>query len=137
MDPLPVSECEINVNEPAVSHAERTIAGIADARERGVQWGINGKLLAEKNRKEAQAFAESLRPLLIELGVNNNWGPTAVAEETNRREVPTPLGGRWHPTSVRRLLARLGPSLQDEIRAIAIPKTAEDFAKFLAKFLPE
>lgn len=133
MDPLPVSECEIPCTVPALSHAERTIVGISEARERGVQFGNNGKLLAERNCKAAQTFAESLRPLLIELGANHNWGPTAIAEELNRREVRTPLGRRWHPTSVRRLLARLGPSLQDEIRAISLPKIAQ----LLAEFLPE
>ena len=136
MNPLPVSECAIPCNEPAVSHAERTIAGISEARERGVQWGTFGKLLAERNRNEAQAFAEILRPLLIELGVNNIPRPTAIARELNRRKVPTPLGRRWHPTSVRRLLARLGPSLKDEIRAISIPINAKALAKFLLEGHP-
>jgi len=31
----------------------------------------------------------------------------AIARELNRRHVPTPRGGRWHFTSVTRLLARL------------------------------
>ena len=34
---------------------------------------------------------------------------TATAEELNRRQVPTPRGGKkWHLTSVSRLIARLG-----------------------------
>ncbi len=30
-----------------------------------------------------------------------------VAEALNKRGIETPRGGRWHPTSVARLLARL------------------------------
>jgi Recombinase len=32
----------------------------------------------------------------------------AIARELNAREIPTALGGKWHTTSVYRLLERLG-----------------------------
>nr|WP_272873158.1 recombinase-like helix-turn-helix domain-containing protein [Sphingomonas arenae] len=32
----------------------------------------------------------------------------AIAKALNDRHISTPRGGRWHPSSVRNLLARLG-----------------------------
>ena len=31
----------------------------------------------------------------------------AITRELSEREIPTPKGGKWHPTSVKRLLQRL------------------------------
>ena len=30
-----------------------------------------------------------------------------ITRELSEREIPTPKGGKWHPTSVKRLLQRL------------------------------
>ena len=78
--PMHVSEFPINCTNHD-SHRTRTKAGIATARERGVSWGQHGKVLAQQNQDEAAAFAETLRPLLVELGTTGVNGPTAIARE--------------------------------------------------------
>ena len=99
-----------------MDHGERTKIGIIEAKARGVDWGTYGQVLAAKNRHEAQVSAESLRPLIFELKLNGCRGPKALAEELNKREVPTRNGGKWHPMTVRRLMQRLEPSLSKEIK---------------------
>jgi DNA invertase Pin-like site-specific DNA recombinase len=82
--------------------SERTRAGLAAAKERGVVLG-NPKL-GESNRIAAAARAESLKPVLTEL---NQLSARQVAEELNRRGVETPAGGKWHAQTVIRVRERL------------------------------
>lgn len=129
--PMHVSEFEINCN-CYDNHPARTRAGIAQARACNVSWGSHGKSLARQNREEAVAFAENLRPLLVELGANNVRDATAIARVLSARILPTPRGGRWYPTSVRRLLERLGPTLKSEIDR----RRTADAPKLMAESLP-
>ena len=82
--------------------SERTRAGLAAAKERGVVLG-NPKL-GESNRIAAAARAESLKPVLTEL---NQLSARQAAEELNRRGVETPSGGKWHAQTVIRVRERL------------------------------
>jgi DNA invertase Pin-like site-specific DNA recombinase len=82
--------------------SERTRAGLAAAKERGVVLG-NPKL-GESNRIAAAARAESLKPVLTEL---NQLSARQVAEELNRRGVETLAGGKWHAQTVIRVRERL------------------------------
>jgi DNA invertase Pin-like site-specific DNA recombinase len=82
--------------------SERTRAGLAAAKERGVVLG-NPKL-GESNRTAAAARAESLKPILTEL---NQLSARQAAEELNRRGVETPAGGKWHAQTVIRVRERL------------------------------
>ena len=82
--------------------SERTRAGLAAAKERGVVLG-NPKL-GESNRIAAAARAESLKPVLTEL---NQLSARQAAEELNRRGVETPAGGKWHAQTVIRVRERL------------------------------
>jgi DNA invertase Pin-like site-specific DNA recombinase len=82
--------------------SERTRAGLAAAKERGVVLG-NPKL-GESNRIAAAARAESLKPVLTEL---DQLSARQVAEELNRRGVETPAGGKWHAQTVIRVRERL------------------------------
>lgn len=91
--PMPVSECDLKDNFHD-DHRTRTKAGIAQARARGISWGQHGKVLARKNQQEAKAFAENLRPLLLEMGCKIFRGATTVARELNGPGVATPRGGR-------------------------------------------
>ena len=101
-----MSSPAININGGS-NHSELTRAGIARARARGVPRGTHSSALAERNREQAEAFAESLRPVVVELICGKVRGPTSLARELNRLGVPTARGGSWHPTSARRLLDRL------------------------------
>jgi DNA invertase Pin-like site-specific DNA recombinase len=83
--------------------SERTIAGLAAAKRRGVKLG-GRNAQSDKTAAEAKAFAEKLRPVLEELaGLSANQ----AAAELNRRQVPTPAGGTWFATQVIRLRQRL------------------------------
>jgi len=82
---------------------ERTKAALQAAKARGVVLGghreqsdINAQAADDRASELARVFAQvaalSVRP---------------AAEELTRRGVPTPSGGRWHPTQVARVRARL------------------------------
>jgi hypothetical protein len=136
-EPLHVSNCATS-NIDTSDHSHRTKEGIARYREQGREWGANGKKLAKQNIEKATAFAESHRPLLIELGSETPiWGKgnkiraTGIARELNDRGIPTQNGGKWHPTSVGRLLKLLGQSLRDEIELIRAIRESGELAKLL------
>ncbi len=82
--------------------SQRTKVALAAAKARGVKLGR-----AKENRAAADAFAKTLKPVIKELASEGVTSVRGVAEALNRRGIPTPKGGRWHPTSVARLLARL------------------------------
>jgi hypothetical protein len=58
----------------------------------------------EKRRAVLATFALTVRELTA-TGFASRY---AIAEELNRRKVPTERGGRWHYTSVVRMLRRAG-----------------------------
>jgi hypothetical protein len=60
--------------------------------------------VVQKRRAVAVAFASALR----ELQASGVVARRAIADELNRRGVPTERNGRWHYTTVVRMLARLG-----------------------------
>jgi hypothetical protein len=67
---------------PAFEAAKTRGAKLGGLRAYGIQ-----------EREEADARAEALRPILESLaGLPAN----AIAIELNKRNVPTPNGGRWH-----------------------------------------
>jgi hypothetical protein len=59
---------------------------------------------SDRTAADAQAFAEALRPVFEELAGLTN---PAAAAALNERNVPTPVGGRWHAMSVLRVRRRL------------------------------
>ena len=87
--------------------SERTKAGLAAAKRRGVKiGGMNAQSL--RTQTEAAERAQALRPVLTEL-VGANMSATAIANELNRRKIKTPTpGAKWHAQSVIRVLRRLG-----------------------------
>jgi hypothetical protein len=58
-------------------------------------------------KQAADVRAETLGPTIRELRKAGFVASTAIARELNEREIPTALGGKWHRTSVDRLLHRL------------------------------
>ncbi len=87
--------------------SQRTKAALAAAKARGVELGRNGKVLAERNRDEARAFALQLAPVVGGIMAEGHTSVRAVTEALNARGVPSREGGRWHLRSTHALLARL------------------------------
>ena len=86
--------------------SERTKAALAAAKARGVKLGVTGKERARENRSAANAFARKLRPVIRGLAGEGITSVRKVTEALNERGVEALRGGRWHATSVARLLAR-------------------------------
>lgn len=87
--------------------SERTKAALAAAKERGVKLGKNGKVLAAKNRNDAQVFACQVAREFDRVGVKPNMGLKAIARALNDYGVKTRSDGVWYKASVARLLNRL------------------------------
>jgi DNA invertase Pin-like site-specific DNA recombinase len=88
--------------------AERTRAGLAAARERGVKLG--GPRLPEINetrQADAAARAQAIAPILAELAGNS---ARAIAAELNKRKIETPTGAPWSAKTVIRARQRLAAS---------------------------
>jgi DNA invertase Pin-like site-specific DNA recombinase len=83
--------------------SERTKAGLAEAKAKGVQLGNRAQ--AEANAKLAAERDAKLAPLLTRLlGKSAN----EIARELNARKVATPAGAKWYPQTVIRVQRRLG-----------------------------
>ena len=63
----------------------------------------NGRASKQGANARAKALASTIRALQAKGYVSFS----AIARELNAREIPTVLGGKWHPASVSRLLHRL------------------------------
>ena len=59
-------------------------------------------------RQKRQAVSATFALAVRELRAAGFASRYAIADELNRRKVPTQRGGRWHYTSVVRMLTRLG-----------------------------
>ena len=81
----------------------RTKQALAAAKVRGVRLGNPAQ--AKANKREADRYAKSLKPILVEL---RHLPVETIAAELTKRKVETPRGGRWHGRTVARLLDRLG-----------------------------
>ena len=64
--------------------------------------GNNGLALKKAANVRAEALGQTIHKLR-----KAGLSAKAIARELNAREVPTALGGKWHTTSVKRLLRRL------------------------------
>jgi DNA invertase Pin-like site-specific DNA recombinase len=83
--------------------SERTKAGLREAKARGTKiGGLNAKGL--ENQEAARDRAERLRPIFAEMA---GLSARKVAEELNRRNIETPVGGRWHAVTVIRVRGRI------------------------------
>ena len=125
MKPEPKLVPKNAANGTASLRSVLTISGIAQARSKGVIWGKYGQYLAKENRIKAEAFAGNLAPILLKLGTrlslfkaNGMPKVSAFSHALNAEKIPTPNGGKWHPTSVRRVLVRLGGVFQEELSQV-------------------
>ncbi len=97
--------------------SERTKAGLAAAKARGVKLGRPENLVHglddpaaiwnSKQRVMALEAAERLRPVIKELQERGITGVRAICRALQEKGHKTARGGVWHPASVSRLLKRL------------------------------
>jgi hypothetical protein len=71
------------------------------SHRRGVHRAVTNKRAADSR---AAALASTIRKLMAAGFVSQH----GLANELNRRAIPTALGGSWHRTTVVRMLTRLG-----------------------------
>jgi DNA invertase Pin-like site-specific DNA recombinase len=84
--------------------SERTKAGLAAAKARGVKLG-GANEQSEIAARQARERAERLRPIFAELA---ELSAHKIAYELNRRGIETPKGGKWYAATVIRVRERLG-----------------------------
>lgn len=84
--------------------SERTKVALAAAKRRGVKLGTYGRELARQNKAAAAEHARKLAPTVAEIRASGAKSIRAVADELNRRGVPSARGARWHVPAVFRLL---------------------------------
>uniref|UniRef100_B8DJ03 Resolvase domain protein n=1 Tax=Nitratidesulfovibrio vulgaris (strain DSM 19637 / Miyazaki F) TaxID=883 RepID=B8DJ03_NITV9 len=65
-----------------------------------------------KVKEQAQDRAHELAPIIEAIKRKGATSVRGIADELNRMGVITARGGKWHPTSVARLLTRLGISTE-------------------------
>ncbi|MEZ7195565.1 recombinase family protein [Pseudodesulfovibrio karagichevae] len=97
--------------------SKRTREALAAAKARGVKLGCpNGaahlrhygnELGVRAIKENADARAESLRATVEDIQRNGVVSFTGIAKELNSQKIKTARGGKWHPSSVKRLLERL------------------------------
>lgn len=99
--------------------SERTKAALAAAKARGQRLGNpNGAAPLRRAgkgnaaavaalREAADRHAANLQPIVRDLQARGVSSLAALAGELNAMQIETPRGGKWHPASVRNLLARI------------------------------
>ena len=90
--------------EPGPAMVDRLLAGRPGAAPPAAAPGP----LSAQGEEDASARAANLRPIVDDIRRSGITTVRGIAEELNRRGILTPRGGKWHPTSTTRLLARLG-----------------------------
>lgn len=87
--------------------SQRTKAALKAAKARGVELGKTGKLLAERNRKQADELARKIYGQIVEIKESGVKTYAKIAEELNSRGVKTAKNAKWHGTSVMRVVKRV------------------------------
>jgi DNA invertase Pin-like site-specific DNA recombinase len=88
--------------------SSRTKDALQAAKARGKILGRHGRdVLAPRNRAAAEARAVDLAATLKALDDEGITSVREIAAALNARGIATPRGGKWHATSVQRLMERL------------------------------
>ena len=91
--------------------SKRTREALAAAKARGQRLGAYGAdVLAPRHRAEAAERALALAPVLGVLRAEGATTVRALVDGLNARGVAGPNGGRWHVSTLHRVLARLNPA---------------------------
>lgn len=86
--------------------SQRTKAALQASKERGTELGKHGKVLAGQNKADALQRASTVAPELLEMRASG-MSMRKIVETMNERGVPSPTGGKWHLTSLHRVMGRL------------------------------
>ncbi|WP_379553568.1 recombinase family protein [Qipengyuania sp. DGS5-3] len=86
--------------------SQRTKAALAEAKRRGVKLGVNGKQLAQENKRSADEFAINLAPIVLPM-LDAGMSYRAIADELNRSCIPCFRDGKFHPQTIKNLASRL------------------------------
>ncbi|AXI53664.1 resolvase [Sulfitobacter sp. JL08] len=86
--------------------SERTKVALRAAKARGVVLGATGKMLAAKHKHAADTFALRLSPTIANMKAEG-LSVRKIADRLNYDGVAAYSGGRWHPTTVQRLVRRI------------------------------
>ena len=86
--------------------SERTRSALREAKRRGVVLGRNGKILAEKHKREALERARRLEPMVRPL-LGKGLSLRAIADALNNEGLVTASGARFYPETVRQMVWRL------------------------------
>jgi hypothetical protein len=76
------------------------------------------------SRRAALVRAQTLAPLIRQIQLAGTVTQETIAMELNARGIGTPRGGKWHPTTVGRLLSRLQQLGADPNPLVRLPKAA-------------
>ncbi len=99
--------------------SERTRAALGAAKARGVKLGNPNGAAAirragrgtgaalEAVRRNAEGRAAEYAETIADIRAGGASSLPAIAKELNERGIVTPRGGKWHPSSVKNLLARV------------------------------
>jgi len=68
--------------------------------------GKHGKVLAQQNRTDALRRASEAAPQLLEMRASG-MSMRKIVDALNERGVPSPTGGKWHLTSLHRVMGRI------------------------------
>jgi len=80
----------------------RTKAALQEAKRRGKALGLNGRVLAERRKKEAEEFAGPIWEQYLSRWQGLSY--SEMARRLNDQGVRTRGGGRWYPQTVRNCL---------------------------------
>jgi len=86
--------------------SERTRSALREAKRRGVILGRNGKILAEKHKREAFERAKQIEPVIRPL-LGKGLSLRAIADALNQHGAVTASGARFYPETVRQVITRL------------------------------
>lgn len=114
------TDCHGKVHERQLGTSALTKEGLRRAKARGVKLGCpNGAAHLRKYgnalgvagiKAKADDRAEGVRAKVTEIVQRiGDINLSLIARQLNKAGVPTPRGGRWHASSVKNLLDRLGP----------------------------
>lgn len=104
---------------------ERTLAGIARAREQGVMFGnrVNlpeaQRLGVETNQKLARARRQELQPVISQLRAKGATTGAEIARLLNARGLRTPRGQPWTDANIRRVLRDMDQTARNRSAADA------------------
>jgi DNA invertase Pin-like site-specific DNA recombinase len=96
--------------------SERTKAALAAKVERDGQWdrkakhhlvpGAGQRKAVQRVKERAVERAQDLLSEILAVKAEGAVSLNAVAQALNERDIPSPRGGRWQATTVRRVMAK-------------------------------